>query len=101
MYYAFQRVEGGNRFVPVQGRKVEFEGFGDFEFFYYKEYKADEYQILEARTGLAVGSGEKLKYAKNLARLNLQIKGAEELKKIIEKKIKKHGISPRYEEVKQ
>lgn len=97
MYYAFQHLEDGDRFVEVEGRKVKFTGFEDFEFFYYKS--TGNYCILEARSGMSAGIKGTLKEALELARGNLARAGAANLKKIVDEEVKNHGLSPKYKGV--
>jgi len=98
MYYAFQHLEDGDRFVEVKGRQVRFEGFEDFEFFSYKSNTCG-YCIVEAQTGMSAGMKDKLKDAKELAQRNLNGMGPEKLREVVEDQIRDHGLSPKYKEV--
>ena len=98
MYYALQQSPPEKpKFVKVKGRKVKFEGFEEFDFFYYKT-DVFAYCILEARSGMSTGTSGTLKRAKELALENLQSCGVSKLKEIITDQIQGHGISPHYKE---
>ena len=96
-YYALQCFDAPV-FVCVDGRPARIKGYHEFEFFYYRD-RLEAYFIVEATTGLAVGSYSYLLSDKRKdAKLILDRAGKEKLTKCIRESIEKNGLSPRYVE---
>ena len=83
----------------VKGKEVEFPGFEDYTFFYYKEGERwKSWRIAEATTGRNINSyfeGFTLKQAKEDT-LEILIENKPDMDVRLEELIEKFGISPRY-----
>ena len=84
-------------FICVEGHPVRIKGYPEFEFFYYLDVLREEYRIVEATCGLAVGpSSDVLTETKEAAKDILDRAGKKKLAKHIRESIEKNGLSPRY-----
>jgi len=85
-YYAFRDKE----FVPVEGKKVkEIDGFDAF----LNKYN-DRWEVIEARSGLSMGSGETQEKAIDKALENINRLGIDHVNKSIETAVSETGESP-------
>jgi len=89
---AYQKKRDGTTgLVEVGGRKCLLKGFEQFEFFYYKNYYADVYHIVEKSTGSAVGSWALLADARRIALERLNRIGLEKFQKMVADELAKRG----------
>ena len=92
-YYTLQHFSDGERFVRIEGRKVKFENFRDFDFFHYETW-AGHYCIVESRSGMSIAIEDTLKKTKAIAQRNLIDLGPEQLEHVITEQEQIHGRSP-------
>ena len=82
---AFERVAGESVVIPL---------FEEFDFFIHRHNS--EYRVSEGKTGNCISIGMSRKEAIENAALMLNQYGKEEVRRVIQEKIIKYGISPRH-----